>query len=277
MGSVNHSIPEVSAWRGRALAVVLAAALGAAFGDLLLTSLQRSLADGMNWVPIAVAAPLMYLASRHFLDPLSRGLRALLRLPAAPTEPETPSGRGLWALATGSAVMFVWLANVLGDYAQAHPVSVLMTIAVSCALVGGITLGWIVGARSAWPLSAILGGLAGFAINTIATIAVLSSAGIPVTAEVISASAASGVSVGLVGLAGGLVIDTGIARRPSLAATSAALAMFAVTAGIGAWLADTFTLAQLLPNVMLGLGWLLGLSSSPYADALLSRRRLPGL
>lgn len=268
----SASSPSTSAWLGRAVAVVFAAALGAAFGDLLLTSLQRSLADRANLGSIAVAAPLMYLASRHFLDPLSRGMRALLRLPPAPAEDNAPSGRGLWALAVGSTVLLVWLADVLGDYAQAHPVSVVLTIAVSAALVGGMTLAWIVGARSAYPLSGLLGGVVGFGVNTLATIAVLASAGVPVTGEAIGASAASGLSVGLAGLAGGLVIDAGMARRPALAATLAALTVFVATAVFAAWIAETMSVAGVLPNAMLGLGWLLGLSSSPYADALLSRR-----
>jgi hypothetical protein len=266
MHSPTDDRPQGAAWLGRATAVVLAAALGAAFGDLLLTSLI----DSANWIAIAVAAPLMYLASRHFLDPLSSGIRASVGLPPADAE-KTPTGRGLWALAAGSAVMLVWLSNVLGEYAQEHPGSVLATIAVSIALVGGITLAWIVGARSAWPLAAILGAVVGFLVNGIATVAVLAAQGVPVTPELVAASAESALSVAAAGFAGGIVVDAGAARRPALVAPLAALAVFAVTALIAAWHTGNVSVDYVLPNMLLGLGWLLGLSSSPYADALLRR------
>ncbi|MCC7252180.1 hypothetical protein [Hyphomicrobium sp.] len=254
------------------IAVVLAAALGAAFGDLLLTAIVAGLSDPSGLIALAVAAPLMYLASRHFLDPFSDGIRNVLRLPAAQAASDAPTGRGLWALAVGSAVLFIWAANVLGDYAQSHPDTVVATILVSVFVVGSITLGWIIGARAALPLSGVLGALAGFAANTAATIAVLAWAGVPVTGEAVTASAASGLSVGLSGLAGGLVIDMGSLRRPSVGATAAALLMFAVTGLAGAWLSGNFNAGYILPNVMLGLGWLLGLSSSPSADTLLRRK-----
>ena len=250
-------------------AALFAAALGAAFGDLLLTALMSTNPSGL--IAIAIAAPLMFLASRHFLDPLSNAIRKTFDLGPALASPDAPKGRRLWALATGSAVLLAWAANVLGDYAQAHPGTVAMTILVSIAVVGGITLAWIVGARSTLPLAGMLGAIAGFVVNTAATIAVLASAGQPVTPDLIEASAASGLSVGLAGLAGGLVIDTGLARRPAFGAPLAALIAFAVMAAIGSWLAGTLRADFILPNITLGIGWLLGLSNSPSADALLRR------
>jgi hypothetical protein len=116
-----------------------------------------------------------------------------------------------------------------------------------------------------------LGFLAGFSINTVATMAILSFKGVTLTPDLVGASAMNGLSVGLAGLAGGVVIDTRRVRRPALAATMAALAVFAITAIIAAWAAAGMQIALILPNIMLGIGWLLGLSSSPYADALLSR------
>jgi hypothetical protein len=255
-------------------AVLCAAALGAAFGDLLFTAVLKGLSNPSGLIALAVAAPLIYLASRHFWDPLSTGIRKALKLAPAPATPAAPTGRGLWALAAGCAVLVVWAANVLGDYAQTHPGTVVATILVSVAVVGSITLGWIIGARSTLPLAGILGGLAGFVVNTAATIAVLTWAGVPVTPPVVGASVASGISVGLSGLAGGLVIDTGLLRRPSLGATFAALLMFAATAFIGAWLSGNLSADYILPNIMLGFGWLLGLSSSPSADRLLRRRSI---
>ena len=67
------------------------------------------------------------------------------------------------------------------------------------------------------------------------------------------------------------MIDVCHARRPALAAPLAALFVFAVTAGIGGWLRGSLGSELIPPNVMLGLGWLLGLSNSPYANALLQR------
>jgi hypothetical protein len=277
MSTANIDATGLQSWGGPAAAAVMAAALGAAFGELSLTALNRSLSTQTGWIQIAVAAPIMYLASRHFLDPLSSGLRNALGLPPAPVAEDAPSGRGLWALAAGSAVMLVWLGNVLSDYAQAHPVAVLMTIGMSALLVGGMTLGWMVGARSALPLSGLLGLLAGFSINTVATMAILSFKGVTLTPDLVGASAMSGLSVGLAGLAGGVVIDARRTRRPALAATLAALAVFALTAMIAAWQAGDLQIALILPNIMLGIGWLLGLSSSPYANALLSRRTVRDL
>jgi hypothetical protein len=275
MGTAGSEIAPTSAWLAPALATVFAAALGAAFGDLLLKSVLQSISAPAAWLQIAVAAPLMYLASRHFLDPLSRGFRILLRLPAAPVAADAPSGRGLWLLAVGSGVMIGWLGNLLGEFAQAHSLAVLMTIGVSVVLVGGITAAWIVGVRTGRRLAGLLGAIIGFVINSAATIAVLWAQGFSINLALLSASLASGLSVGLVGLAGGLTVDLGLSRRPSLAATLAALAMFAVTGSIAAWRTGS-GIQDLLPNLMLGFGWLLGLVSSPYADALLSRAKRSG-
>jgi hypothetical protein len=257
---------------GGVTAAVCAAALGAAFGDLLFTAILAGLSNPSGLIAIALAAPLMYLASRHFLDPFAETIRSALTRSSAAPRPDAPKGRWLRALAVGCAVLSVWAANVLGDYAQAHPAMILATILVSVAVVGSITLAWILGTRSAVPLSGILGGFAGFAVNTLATIAVLAWNGVPATPEVVAASAASGTSVGLAALAGGLVVDTGLARRPALGATLAALLVFAATALIGGWLSGNVSADYILPNIMLGLGWMLGLSSSRSANSLLRRR-----
>lgn len=251
-------------------AVVLAASLGAAFGDLLLTALASNEPSGL--IAIAIAVPLTFLASRFFLDPLSNGVRKVVKLTPAPAAPDAPKGPGLWALSVGCAVLFGWAANVLGDFTQSHPGTVLATILASVAVVGSTTLAWIIGARSPVPLSGVLGAITGFAVNTLATVAVFSWFGQPITLPLVEASAASGLTVGLSGLAGGLVIDIGRARRPALAAPLAALFVFAVTAGIGGWLRGSLGSELIPPNVMLGLGWLLGLSNSPYANALLQRK-----
>jgi hypothetical protein len=253
----------------RSAAVVLAASLGAAFGDLLLTALVSSEASGL--IAIAIAVPLMLLASRFFLEPLSNGVRKAVKLAPAPAAPDAPRGPGLWALGLGCGVLFGWAANVLGDFTQSHLGTVLATILASVAVVGSTTLAWLVGARSAIPLAGVLGALTGFVVNTLATVAVFVWFGQPVSLPLLEASAASGLTVGLSGLAGGLVIDVGRARRPALAAPLAALFVFAVTAWIGGWLRGNLGSELMPPNVMLGLGWLLGLSNSPYADALLQR------
>lgn len=251
--------------------VVCAAALGAAFGDLLFTAIRASFAGPSGLIAIAVTAPLMYLASLHFWDPLADGLRRVLGGSAAPGVASAPR-HGLRALAVGSAILFVWAAGVLENYAQAHPGAVIATLLVAVVVVGGITLAWAIGARAPLPLSGILGAVTGWVVNAGATLAVLAHAGLPLTPDVVNAAIASGLSVGLSGLAGGLTIDSGLFRRPSLAAPLAALLMFAATALLGAWLAGTFSADFILPNIMLSFGWLLGLSGSRYADVVLRRR-----
>ena len=53
----------------------LAAALGAAFGNLAYISVLQNFDGERGWIQLAVVAPVMYLASRSFLDPLSAALR----------------------------------------------------------------------------------------------------------------------------------------------------------------------------------------------------------
>ncbi len=250
----------------------LAAALGAAFGNLAYISVLQGFGTERGWIQLAVIAPVMFLASRSFLDPLSAVMRRGLGLPPLEAVAAQPTGRGLRALAAGAVVMVLWLANAIQTYAELHTMPVVAMIAVSVLLVGGITYGWILGARSGWPLAALLGGLAGFIVNGVATyltIAAQNASASP--ADVMAASLASAASTGIVGFMGGLAVDFRLGRRPSVAAPLLALAAFAATGAIGVWYLGSTTAGGVAPNLLLGLGWLLGLASSPDADKVLRR------
>jgi hypothetical protein len=263
---------ERSVAPGQVMATCLAAALGAAFGNLAYIAALRSLAEpSQSWLQWVVIAPVMYLASRSFFDPLSAAIRSFMGLPPSPPS-ASPRGRGLWALAAGSVVFGIWLADALQKYTEANPLLVVLAILTSIVLVGGITLGWIAGAGSAWPVSWLYGGLAGLVVNGIATYILLSLQAPAVdSASLAAASAASGASVALVGAAGGLAIDVGAGRRPSVQAPAIATLAFVLTGAAGIWLFASTTIDGVAPNVALGLGWLLGLASSQDADAALRR------
>jgi hypothetical protein len=254
------------------LATCLAAALGAAFGNLAYISVLQNFGTERGWIQLAVVAPVMYLASRSFLDPLSSALRRGLGLAPLEAAVVQPTGRGLRALAAGAVVMVLWLADAIQTYAELHTLPVVLTIAVSILLVGGMTYGWTAGARSRWPLSALLGGLAGFVVNGIATYLILMAQN-PGTgpADMLPASLASAASVGIVGFAGGLAIDVKLGGRPSVTAPLLALLAFAATGAIGIWYLGSTTVDGVVPNILLGLGWLLGLAGSPDADKVLRR------
>ena len=77
----------------------LAAALGAAFGNLAYISVLQGFGTERGWIQLAVIAPVMFLASRSFLDPLSAALRRGLGLAPRDAVATQPTGRGLRALA----------------------------------------------------------------------------------------------------------------------------------------------------------------------------------
>lgn len=254
------------------LATCLAAALGAAFGNLAYIAVVQSFGTERGWIQLAVIAPVMYLASRSFLDPLSAAMRRGLGLAPLEAVVAQPTGRGLRALAAGAVVMLLWLANAIQTYAELHTMPVVAMIAVSILLVGGITYGWILGARSGWPLAALLGGLIGFAVNGGATYLILAAENPSASpADMLAASLASAAGVGIVGFMGGLAVDVRLGRRPSVTAPLLALAAFAATGAIGVWYLGSTTVGGVVPNLLLGLGWLLGLASSPDADKVLRR------
>lgn len=257
---------------GQVLAACLAAALGAAFGNLAYIAALRSLAEPtQSWLQWVVIAPVMYLASRSFFDPLSAAFRRVMGLPASPPS-ASPRGRGLWALAAGSVVLVIWLADALQKYTEAEPLLVVLAILTSIVLVGGITLGWCKGAGSAWPVAWLYGGLAGFFVNGIATYVLLQLQGQDVDPQsLVAASAASGASVAIAGAMGGLAVDWAAGRRPSILAPAMATLAFILTGAVGIWLFESTTIAGVAPNVALGLGWLLGLASSQDADTALRR------
>jgi hypothetical protein len=253
-------------------ATCVAAALGAVFGNLAYISVLQNFGTERGWIQLAVIAPVMFLASRSFLDPLSAVLRRGLGLAPLEAVATQPTGRGLRALAAGAVVMVLWLANAIQTYAELHTLPVVSMIAVSILLVGGMTYGWIAGARSGWPLAALLGGLIGFLVNGGATYLILMAQNPGASpADVLAASLASAASVGIVGFMGGLAVDFRLGRRPSVAAPLLALAAFAATGAIGVWYLGSTTVDGVVPNLLLGLGWLLGLASSPDADKVLRR------
>ena len=257
----------------KVLATCFAAALGAAFGNLAYLAVLHSMQNPAGWLQLAVIAPVMYLASRSFLDPLSGALRQLIGLPPPDAQSVQPTGRGLWALAAGAVVMIIWLADAIQKYTEIHPLSVVLMIAMSILMVGGMTFGWIAGARRRWPMSWLYGALAGFFVNGVATFAILlAQRPDAAPSDVAEVSAASGLSVGLAGLAGGLAVDLALGRRPSFTAPLLALIAFCATGAVGIWVLGSTTLDGVLPNIFLGLGWILGLASSPLANQVLCRR-----
>ena len=90
-------------------------------------------------------------------------------------------------------------------------------------------------------------------------------------ADMLPGSLASAASVGIVGFAGGLAIDVKLGARPSVTAPLLALLAFAATGATGVWYLGSTTVDGVAPNLLLGLGWLLGLASSPDADKVLRR------
>lgn len=254
----------------RSLAVSLAAALGAAFGGLSYSAVMESLANPSGWLQFLVVAPLMFLASRSFLDPLSAQFRRAIGIPVA-TPSSGPSGRWLWALATGSFVMLIWLGDALQKLAEAKPLITILTIAVAVAYIGSTTFAWIRGATSAWPLAWLYGGVTAGVVNGGLTYLILDHY-VPTAAPemLVNASIMTGLSSAIVGMAGGSVLDARIGRRPSIAAPLAAIVAFAATGVIGAAM-GSITLDQALPNIALGLGWLVGLANAPGADDALRR------
>ncbi len=255
-------------------AVVLAAAIGAAFGDLAYSAIAQSLLKPSAWLQFIVAAPLMYLGSLGLFKPLQKLLRLGAGLPAT-TEHVQPRERGLVALLAGALALLAFIEFNLANLVTADPGLVLLKLLTSIVLVGGITLAWAVGARTGLPLAAPLGFAAGLVANSVLTILILKAhLGDAVSWEVLlPAALGSGAGVGIVGFAGGLTIDLRL-RQPAVCAPLAALAAFAATGIIGTALASTSIVAA-LPNLLLGIGWLLGLSSSSYADEVLSRDRRP--
>lgn len=253
------------------IATVLAASLGAGFGNVLYLALTKSLNEPRNWLYLLIVAAIMLLVSTTFIDPLSRLLRALLGIPA--DETPRPSGRGLWAMFAGSVVSLVWLERVFENFVQNNWFAVALMLATAVLVVGGVTLGWIWGAGSGWRLSGLLGGLLGFLINGAATFAVLLLSHVAPAWQVLAeVSFWSGLSFGFVGFAGGLALDLGYGgNRPSYVASIAAFAMTLLTGAIGIYLATT-TVEGVLPNLFLVSGWLLGFIASPYSDEVLSRR-----
>ncbi len=254
----------------RSLAVSLAAALGAAFGGLSYSAVMESIANPSGWLQFVVIAPLMYLASRSFLDPLSAQIRRALGIPVS-TPSSGPSGRWLWALVTGSFVMLIWLGDALQKFAEARPLVTILTIAVAVAYIGATTFAWTRGAASSWPLAWLLGAITAGVVNGGLTYLILSHYVTGAAPDaLLTASVMSGLSSAIVGMAGGLVVDARIGRRPSIAAPLAATAAFAATGLIGAAM-GSISLDQALPNLALGLGWLVGLANAPGADDTLRR------
>lgn len=257
-----------------ALTAASLAGIGCGWGFVLYRAifvLFREPEELPHFLGLAAVLLLLTLTLHHRLEEI------LVRLLGTETHAVFPS-RALWILRWLGLILLEVLFLLTHHEADRNLTLAIKDLGSAILLAGAITYAWLIGTRHSRPRAARFGLATGFLLGTLYVILVLFVKTKWPFVKILSIAIGNGLTLwGLLGLAGGLVLDRLKRLRPSLTVTVAMVAFLLL--GDWLWALPGETMIPSWPSDLAMLaGWSLGLVLWPTFDQLvIAGRQSPAI